>query len=64
MANMDYVGRVVRGVFGTTLECGYGGMCSGKFGFTLRACDLQKTLGYDAWTSLYSHPKSEVSWSI
>jgi hypothetical protein len=34
------------------------------FGFTLiRACDLQKALGYSAWTSLCSHPKSSMKWS-
>ena len=26
------------------------------FGFTIKACELQKTLGYNPWTSLWSHP--------
>jgi hypothetical protein len=46
MANMDHVGKVVGGVFGTILECMHGAwtMCGGKFGFTLRGLVTSKRL--------------------
>jgi hypothetical protein len=28
MANMDHVGKVVGGIFGTILECMHGGQCA------------------------------------
>ena len=32
-------------------------ICDGNLGFTLRACVLQKILGYSPWTSAWSCPK-------
>ena len=35
-----------------------------EFGFTLRASDLQRTLGSSSWTSMSSHLKSRVPWLV
>ena len=54
MVRIEYVGWDCR----TSLE-GRHEFAVG-FGFTLRPCALQNTLGYSLWTSPCSHPKSRV----
>ena len=48
---------IVRSFFGMVLEGRPNGICRGNFGFTLRACSLQKTMGYSLWTSMVSSDK-------
>ena len=58
MASMQMLIGIVGNSFGTTLlNLWY------EFGSTLRVCALQNTLGNSPWASLWSHPKSGVSWA-
>ena len=60
MASVHNIGLDFWGFFKTVVEGEHGIMCIHQFGFALRSCDLQQTLGYSPWTSLCSYPKSGV----
>lgn len=55
--------KIVGELFGTTLEGRPDGIPN-TLEFTLWTCDLQKTLSYILWISLWSHPKSGVRCSF
>ena len=58
MASMDNVGWDCRGFFGEKLLKVGLTDCVVEFEFTLKACGLQKALGYGPCTSLCSCPKA------